>query len=349
MPDRRLNLTRRPRRMRRTSGLRRLSCETELLPGHLIQPLFVVDGKGDPEPIESMPGIKRFSIPDLLKECCELWKLGIVGVALFPKLSNLLKSEDGAEALNPDTLIFRAIRAIKKELPDITLIADLALDPYTVHGHDGLWDADRSDVANDATVAVLCKMAILAAEAGADMVAPSDMMDGRVGAIRRALDAEGFDQTVIMAYSAKFASAFYGSFREAVGSAASVGARIPDKRTYQLNPANRREALTEALLDEAEGADVLMVKPAGPYLDIIHEVSRQTRLPLAAYQVSGEYAQIMAASEKGWLDLERCRDESLLAVKRAGADMILTYFAKAFASSRAGGISPAGDISPAGG
>jgi len=326
-----LDLTRRPRRMRRTASLRALTCETEVLPGHLIQPVFVIDGDAAPEAIDSMPGIFRLSIADLVQECRDLHALGISGVALFPKLEDSLKSDDGREALNPETLVLRAIRAIKAEVPEITVITDLALDPYTVHGHDGLWDAAAQDLANDATVEVLAEMAVLAAEAGVDIVAPSDMMDGRVGAIRLALDDNDFETTAIMAYSAKFASAYYGPFRDAVGSASSAGTHHLDKRSYQLNPANRREALTETALDEAEGADVLMVKPAGPYLDIIREVREETELPIAAYQVSGEYAQIMAAADKGWLDLERCRDESLLAIRRAGADMILTYFAKAFA------------------
>jgi porphobilinogen synthase len=328
-----LDLTRRPRRMRRTASLRALACETEVLPQHLIQPVFVIDGDGAPEPIASMPGVARLSIKDLVQECRELSALGISGVALFPKLEDSLKSDDGREALNPDTLVLRAIRAIKAEVPEITIIADLALDPYTVHGHDGLWDAAEQDLANDPTVEVLVEMAILAAEAGVDVVAPSDMMDGRIGAIRVGLDEHGFEKTAIMAYSAKFASAFYGPFRDAVGSAATAGTHNLDKRSYQLNPANRREALVEVALDEEEGADVLMVKPAGPYLDIIREVREETELPLAAYQVSGEYAQIMAAANNGWLDLERCRDESLVAIRRAGADMILTYFAKAYAQN----------------
>lgn len=323
-----LCLTRRPRRMRRTAALRALAHETELRPSHLIQPLFVVDGDGGPEPIESMPGQFRLSIPKLIEECKELASLGIPSVALFPKLDASLKSDDGREATNPDTLVLRAIRALKKEVPEIAVITDLALDPYTTHGHDGLWDAAAQDLANDPTVEVLAEMAVLAAEAGVDFVAPSDMMDGRVGAIRDALDGNSHEKTAIMAYSAKFASAYYGPFRDAVGSSASAGTSNLDKRTYQLNPANRREALTEIALDEEEGADVLMVKPAGPYLDIIREVREETDLPLAAYQVSGEYAQIHAAAEKGWLDLEKCRDESLLAIRRAGADMILTYFAK---------------------
>ena len=325
-----LDLTRRPRRMRRTASLRALASETEVLPQHLIQPVFVIEGEGAPETIDSMPGISRLSIKDTVAECRELHGLGVSGVALFPKLDESLKSDDAREALNPNTLVLSAIRAVKAAVPELTVITDLALDPYTEHGHDGLWDAAAQDLANDATVEVLTEMAVLAAEAGVDMVAPSDMMDGRVGAIRSALDDNDFEKTAIMAYSAKFASALYGPFRDAVGSASSAGSHNLNKRSYQLNPANRREALVEIALDEEEGADVLMVKPAGPYLDIIREVREETELPLAAYQVSGEYAQIMAAAEKGWLDLERCRNESLLAIRRAGADMILTYFAKAF-------------------
>jgi len=335
--DFRLNLIHRPRRMRRTAALRALANETELQVHHLIQPIFVIDGDGAAEPIESMPGISRLTIPRLIVECRELAALGIPAVALFPKLDDSLKTDDGREALNPNTLVLRAIRAIKADLPQMAVITDLALDPYTKHGHDGLFDAQAGDLINDATVEMLAEMALLAAEAGADFVAPSDMMDGRVGALRDALDDTGFEQTNIMAYSAKFASAYYGPFRDAVGSASSAGTHHLDKRTYQLNPGNRREALIEVALDEEEGADVLMVKPAGPYLDIIREVRESTELPLAAYQVSGEYAQLQAAAERGWLDLERCRDESLLAIRRAGADMILTYFARAYAESVAVG------------
>jgi porphobilinogen synthase len=331
--DFRLDLIHRPRRMRRTAALRALANETELQVHHLIQPIFVIDGDGAAEPIESMPGISRLTIALLIAECRELATLGIPAVALFPKLDDSLKTDDGREALNPGTLVLRAIRAIKAELPQMAVITDLALDPYTVHGHDGLFDVQAGDLVNDATVEILAEMAVLAAEAGADFVAPSDMMDGRVGAIRAALDDNRFEKTNIMAYSAKFASAFYGPFRDAVGSASSAGTHHLDKRTYQLNPGNRREALIEVALDEEEGADVLMVKPAGPYLDIIREVRESTELPLAAYQVSGEYAQLQAAAERGWLDLERCRDESLLAIRRAGADMILTYFARAYAES----------------
>ncbi|MEN8661091.1 MAG: porphobilinogen synthase [Lentimonas sp.] len=331
--DYRLDLTRRPRRMRRTAALRGLANETSVQPQHLIQPVFVIDGDGAADPIASMPGIERVTISLLIEECRELLKLGITAVALFPKLEATCKSDNGREATNPETLVLRAIRAIKAEVPEMVVITDLALDPYTTHGHDGLMDLATGDLANDATVEVLAEMAVLAAEAGVDLVAPSDMMDGRVGAIREALDGNGFELTGIMAYSAKFASAFYGPFRDAVGSSASAGTKSLDKRTYQLNPANRREALLEIALDEEEGADILMVKPAGPYLDIIREVREETELPLAAYQVSGEYAQIMAAAQNGWLDLEKCRNESLLAIRRAGADMILTYFAKEYAKS----------------
>lgn len=333
--DFRLDLIRRPRRMRRTAALRALANETDLQPHNLIQPLFVIEGEGAAEPISSMPGVQRLPISLLIEECRELLQLGISAVALFPKLDASVKTDDGREALNPGTLVLRAIRAIKAAVPEMAVITDLALDPYTVHGHDGLLDLSTSDLANDATVEILAEMAVLAAEAGVDIVAPSDMMDGRVGAIREALDQNAHETVAIMAYSAKFASAFYGPFRDAVGSASSAGTHHLDKRTYQLNPGNRREAMIEIALDGQEGADILMVKPAGPYLDIIREVRDASELPLAAYQVSGEYAQIMAAAERGWLDLERCRDESLLAIRRAGADMILTYFAKAYAQSLA--------------
>ncbi|HEV8073495.1 MAG TPA: porphobilinogen synthase, partial [Opitutaceae bacterium] len=279
-------------------------------------------------PIASMPGVLRRNITDLVKECRALAKLGVPAVALFPKLEARLKDTEGSAALREDALVLRAVRAVKKAVPGLTVMTDIALDPYTTHGHDGLLTADGRDVDNDRTVEILVKMAVLHARAGVDFVAPSDMMDGRVGAIRRALDAAGCTQTGIMAYSAKFASAYYGPFREAVGSAKAAGTPALDKRTYQLNPANRRESFTEIALDAAEGADIVMVKPAGPYLDIIRDVRQRTNKPVAAYQVSGEYAQIHAAAQRGWLDLEACRNESLLAIKRAGADMILTYFAK---------------------
>ena len=323
-----LELPHRPRRLRRTASLRSLVEETVLRPEDFIAPLFVVYGKGAPEPIGSMPGVLRLNVADLVKECRALAKLGVPAVALFPKLDAKFKDEEGSAALHEDALILRAVRAVKKAVPAITVITDIALDPYTTHGHDGVLTADGLDVANDRTVEILCKMAVLHARAGVDLVAPSDMMDGRIGAIRRALDAAGFPQTGIMAYSVKFNSAYYGPFRDAVGSAKAAGTKLLSKATYQLNPANRREALIELGLDEAEGADIVMVKPAGLYLDIIRDVRNATQKPVAAYQISGEYAQIHAAAQLGWLDLARCRHESLLAIKRAGADMILTYFAK---------------------
>ena len=334
MPDSfHLELTQRPRRLRRTASLRAMVEETVLRPADFIAPLFVVEGRDAPDEIKSMPGVFRLNIVDLVKECRALAKLGVPAVALFPKLDPKLKDELGTRALDEDALVLRAVRAVKKSLPELTVITDVALDPYTSHGHDGVLTAAGDDVENDRTVAILAKMAILQARAGVDLVAPSDMMDGRVGAIRRALDAAGFSGTGIMAYSAKFNSAYYGPFREAVGSAQAAGTRLLSKATYQLNPANRREAIADALLDEAEGADILMVKPAGLYLDIIRELREATNKPIAAYQISGEYAQIQAAARLGWLDLARCRHESLLAIKRAGADMILTYFAREMAAA----------------
>ena len=336
MPDSpRLSLIQRPRRLRRTAGIRALVAETRVTADDLVAPLFVVEGKAGPEEIGSMPGVYRLNVADLIKECRALQKLGIRAVALFPKLDKALKTPHGAEALNPDTLVLRAIRAVKKAVPEMLVVADIALDPYTTHGHDGVLTADGTDVDNDTTVAALAEMAVLHAEAGTDLVAPSDMMDGRVGAIRRALDEAGHTGTAILAYAAKFNSAYYGPFREAVGSAQAAGTKLLGKHTYQLDPANRREALKDALLDEAEGADILMVKPAGAYLDVIRDLREATRLPVAAYQVSGEYSQIQAAAKLGWLDLRRTRDESLVAIKRAGADFILSYFAKAVAQDLA--------------
>jgi len=331
-----LALTHRPRRLRRQPSRRALVAETVLRVEDLIAPLFVIDGKGRPEEIASMPGVFRLSIADLVKECRELHKLGVPAVALFPKLEAKLKNEEGSEALNPETLVLRAVRAVKQAVPELTVITDVALDPYTSHGHDGVLNEAKDDVDNDRTVAILGKMAVLQAEAGVDFVAPSDMMDGRVGYIRKALDAAGYTDTGILAYSAKYNSAYYGPFREAVGSAKAAGTRLLSKATYQMNPANRREAVREVQLDVIEGADIVMVKPAGLYLDIIREVRNNTRAPVAAYQISGEYAQIHAAARLGWLDLVRCRDESLLAIKRAGADMILTYFAKDVAKALKG-------------
>ena len=327
-----LDLAQRPRRLRRTASLRAMVEETVLRPADFIAPLFVVEGRAAPDPIKSMPGVFRLNIRDLVKECRALQKVGVPAVALFPKLDPKLKDDVGSQALNEDALVLRAVRAVKKAVPELTILTDVALDPYTSHGHDGVLNEALDDVENDRTVGLLMKMAVLQARAGVDLVAPSDMMDGRVGAIRQALDAAGYTGTGIMAYAAKFNSAYYGPFRDAVGSAQAAGTRLLSKATYQLNPANRREALIETQLDDVEGADILMVKPAGLYLDIIRDVREATRKPVAAYQISGEYAQIQAAAQLGWLDLARCWHESLLAIKRAGADMILTYFAKEMAT-----------------
>jgi len=326
--DFKLDLARRPRRLRSSGAFRSLVEETRVAVDDLIAPLFVIDGDGEKEAVGSMPGVFRRNVSDLVTECRELAGLGVKAVVLFPRIDPGLKDPLGTEAGNPDTLALRAIRAIKDALPDLLVMTDVALDPYTSHGHDGVLNEDGSNVLNDETVERLSEMAVLQARAGADIVAPSDMMDGRVGAIRETLDDCGFENVAIMAYAAKFASAFYGPFREAVGSATAAGTTGLDKKTYQLNPGNRREAIADALLDEEEGADFLMVKPAGPYLDIIRELRDETSLPVAAYQVSGEYAQIHAAAQNGWLDYEKSRDESLLAIKRAGADMILSYFSR---------------------
>ena len=328
-----IDLTRRPRRLRQTESLRSLVEETELNVVQLIQPIFISEEGAPRAPIDSMPGIELLSMDELLKECEALIKLGIGGVALFPKIKEAVKCDSGREALNPESLIYRALRKLRAAFPDLIIVADIALDPYTKHGHDGIIKPGSQSPINDATVEVLEEMALLAAQAGATMVAPSDMMDGRVGAIRSVLDANGFESVLILSYAAKYASAFYGPFRDAVGSSASAADGPIDKRSYQLNPANRREALVEVALDEDEGADILMVKPAGPYLDIIREVRESTDLPIAAYQVSGEYSQIMAAAEKGWLNLEACRNESLIAIRRAGADIIISYFSKSYAES----------------
>lgn len=320
------------RRLRANAGIRAMLSETRLVPAQLIQPIFVTEGEL-PEAVESMPGIERLPIPQLIEKCRELVALGVYGIALFPKTPEEKKTPDGREATNPDNLVCRAIRAIKASVPECVIFADIALDPYTTHGHDGVINAAGTDVENDASVEILCRMAVENARAGADFVAPSDMMDGRIAAIREALDFAGLTRTGILAYSAKFASAYYGPFRDAVGSKKNAANKVAglSKKTYQLAPANRREAVREALTDEAENADMVMVKPAGVYLDVIRDVRENTLLPIAAYQVSGEYAQIQAAAQLGWLDLKACRDESLLAIRRAGADLILTYFAEAYA------------------
>ncbi len=326
-----LDLIQRPRRLRRSPGLRQMVSETVLQPADFIAPLFVVEGAEPPQEISSMPGVFRYSIPDLVNECRELAALGVPAVALFPKLESRFKDDVGSCALEREGLVLRAVRAVKEALPEMVVVTDVALDPYTTHGHDGVLTPAGDDVDNDRTVDILSRMAVLQAEAGVDLVAPSDMMDGRVGAIRRALDAAGYSGTGILAYSVKYNSAFYGPFRDAVGSAKAAGTRLLSKATYQMNPANRREAIEEVQLDVAEGADMVMVKPAGAYLDIIRDVREAVKKPVAAYQVSGEYSQIQAAARLGWLDLARTRHESLLAIKRAGADLILTYFAKEMA------------------
>ncbi len=337
MADANRNLARRPRRLRRNAATRALLQETRVGVDDLIWPLFVKDGKGDAEPVPSMPGVARHTIAGLVDECRAASEAGIRAVALFPVTPAELKNDSGTEALNPNCLVLRAVRELKQVLPELLVITDVALDPYTTHGHDGVLNAEGTDVDNDATVDILAKMAVCQAGAGVDWVAPSDMMDGRVAAIRAALDAAGHTGISILAYSAKYASAFYGPFRDAVGSQSAAGANYLDKRTYQINPANPRESMVEAALDIEEGADILMVKPAGAYLDILCRLRQMTDLPLAAYQVSGEYAQIYAAAERGWLDLAATRDESLLAIKRAGADLILTYFAKEIAQENKNG------------
>jgi porphobilinogen synthase len=301
--------------------------EVRLHPSDFIAPLFVQEGIAAPTPIASMPGVFRLNLNDLVREARELFELGIRGVALFPVTPCELKTPDGCEALNPDCLVLRAVRAIKAACPGLCVITDVALDPYNSDGHDGLVIRnERGDlvVLNDETIEVLCKQAICHARAGADIVAPSDMMDGRVAAIRRSLDNAGFAEVAIMSYTAKYASAFYGPFRGALDSAPKEG----DKKTYQMDPANLIEAVRETKLDESEGADILMVKPAGLYLDVIAKVRDTTVLPVAAYQVSGEYLMLKCAAATGWLDERAIVMESLLAIKRSGASMILTYFAK---------------------
>lgn len=326
-----MQLTTRLRRNRASEGLRRMIRETRLDVADLVYPLFVHGGEIN-EPVPSMPGVQRHSVKDLVRASREAFELGIPAVAVFPVVARAVKDSAGSHALCPDNLLFRALREVKSAVPGLILVADAALDPYTDHGHDGVLAPDGRDVDNDATVALLAELAVKEAEAGADIVAPSDMMDGRVGAIRQALDGAGRTDTCILAYAAKFASAYYGPFRSAVGSTQSAPI---SKVTYQLDPANIREALLEVELDEREGADMVMVKPAGPYLDVIRAVREQTKLPLAAYQVSGEYAQIHAAAKAGWLDYGETRDEALLAIKRAGADIIFTYFAREVAEALA--------------
>jgi porphobilinogen synthase len=312
------------RRLRRTAALRGLVAETSFGAQDLIYPVFVRDGKNRVEEVGSMPGIRRLTIDRLLEDLQEVVSLGIPAIALFPLIEAGQKSADGAECSNPDGLVPRAIKAIKSEFPGLVVISDVALDPYTTHGQDGIPD-DAGYVLNDETVEMLVRQAVSHADAGVDIVAPSDMMDGRVGAIRQQLERAGHRNTLILAYAAKYASCFYGPFRDAVGSAGSLGGS--GKHNYQMDPAQSDEALREVALDLAEGADIVMVKPALPYLDVIRRVKTEFGVPTFAYQVSGEYAMIKAAAERGWLDEQAAAMESLLSIRRAGADAILSYFA----------------------
>lgn len=313
----------RPRRNRKSAAIRSLVRETYLHPHQLVAPLFVIEGTQKSEAIQSMPGIERLSIDLLIKEVQHLYQIGIRAIDLFAITPNEKKDSYGREATNPNSLLFNAIKAVKDAIPDMCVMVDVALDPFTSHGHDGVVN-DKGDILNDPTLLMLGEMSVLAAEAGADVIAPSDMMDGRVKHIRQALDTAGFNDVNILSYAAKYASSFYSPFREALNSAPKFG----DKKTYQMDPANSREAILESILDEYEGADMLLIKPALPYLDILAKVRERTQLPLAAYHVSGEYAMVMAAAERGWLDADKVFMESLLSIKRAGADFILTYAAK---------------------
>ncbi len=322
MADDRIRLPIRPRRNRTSEGMRGLVRETSLHPSHLIWPLFVVEGSGVREPVVPMPGCFRFSRDMLVQEAKEAYRLGVPAVAVFPAIDEALKDPFAKEGLKRHGLVQRTVQDLKAAVPGLVVITDVAMDPYSSDGHDGV--VRDGKILNDETLPILAAMAVSHAEAGADMVAPSDMMDGRVGFIRGALDRAGFTEVGILSYAAKYASCFYGPFREALASAPRTG----DKKSYQMDPANGREALREARLDVAEGADIVMVKPAGPYLDVIAAVRAAVEVPVAAYQVSGEYAMIHAAGEKGWLDADVAMRESLLAIRRAGADMILSYASK---------------------
>lgn len=317
-----LDLSRRPRRNRRTESMRNMVQETQLGLSDFIFPMFVQEGEGLKIEIKSMPGIYRFSPDTLLIEVAEIYALGLRAICLFPNYDESKKDKFGSEATVHDTLYLKCLRAIKARFPDLTLMTDVALDPYSSDGHDGV--VENGEILNDGTVEILCKMAVAQAQAGADIIGPSDMMDGRVAAIRKALDAAGYTHVSIMAYTAKYASAFYGPFRDALDSAPKFG----DKKTYQMNPANLKEALLEAELDYAEGADIMMVKPALSYLDVIKTLHENFNVPIAAYNVSGEYAMLKAAAQNGWIDGPKAMMEMLLSMKRAGADVILTYFAK---------------------
>ena len=323
-----MELTYRPRRLRRTPALRAMVRENILQASDFIYPLFVHEG-ADVEPIGAMPGAYRWSLDKLTAEVKRAWDLGIRCVVLFPKVSEGLKTEDGVECFNANGLIPRAIRQLKSELPEMAIMTDVALDPYSCDGHDGIVSPEGV-VLNDETIELLCRQAVMQAEAGADLIGPSDMMDGRVGAIREALDDAGYEHVGIISYTAKYSSAYYGPFREALDSAPRPAGSKPiptNKDTYQMDPANAREAITEAQLDEQEGADIMMVKPGLAYLDIIHRLREESELPIAAYNVSGEYSMVKAAAERGWIDERAVVLETLLSFKRSGADLILTYHA----------------------
>ncbi len=324
--DERIRLPHRMRRNRRTEAIRRLVRETVVTPADLVWPMFLIEGTDQRIPIASMPSVERMSIDVMVEEAKQAFALGIPAVALFPVVAESLKDPTAAESANRDGLFPRAIRELKEAVPGLAVITDVAMDPYSSDGHDGLVKDGR--ILNDETLEFLAEMAICQADAGADLVAPSDMMDGRIGYIREALDDAGFEDTGILAYSAKYASSFYGPFRDALNSAPREG----DKKTYQMDPANAREALREVELDIMEGADIVMVKPAMPYLDVIAMIAAEVDVPVAAYQVSGEYAMLRAAADNGWLDGDAAIAESLVSIKRAGADMILTYAAKDFAA-----------------
>ena len=323
-----MDLTYRPRRLRRTPALRSMVRENNLAASDFIYPLFVHEG-ADIQPIKAMPGVNRWSMDGLIDEVQRAWNLGIRCIVLFPKISDSLKTEDGAECFNEKGLIPKAINKLKQEIPEMTIMTDVALDPYSCDGHDGIVSNDGI-ILNDETVNYLCKQAVVQAQSGADLIGPSDMMDGRVGAIREALDDEGFEHVGIISYTAKYSSAYYGPFREALDSAPRTLSNKPipkNKNTYQMDPANAREAITEAQLDEQEGSDILMVKPGLAYLDIIYRLREESELPIAAYNVSGEYSMIKAAAQRGWIDEKTIVLETLLSFKRAGANLILTYHA----------------------
>ncbi len=322
-----MQLTRRPRRNRKSAGIREMVAETTLSVNDFIYPMFVMEGHGQKKEIQSMPGIFRFSLDELLKDLQEVVDLGIKCICLFANYPESKKDKYATESLKEETLYLESLRAIKAAFPDLAIMTDAAMDPYSSDGHDGI--VENGNILNDESIEILCKMAVAQAKAGADIIGPSDMMDGRIGAIRKALDVAGFQDVSILSYSVKYASAFYGPFRDALDSAPKFG----DKKTYQMNPANVKEALLEAQLDFEEGADMLMVKPALSYLDVIKALKDNFNIPITAYNVSGEYAMVKAAAQNGWIDGEKVMMEILLSMKRAGADAILTYFAKEAAIS----------------